>query len=83
MQERHEPITIQQAAARLGKPERRVRTWASRYHARFLWKSGKTAYYDWNDLSTIARQIHVGEPVPATPAERDEIRSRFTASPAA
>lgn len=76
MQDDHpEPITIAQAAERLGKWERTVRTWASRYHARKLpFKTGKTAWYDWHDLKTIARQIGVGEPVPATPEERDRLR---------
>lgn len=76
MPDPREPITIQQAARRLDKPERRVRTWASRYHARRCLKLGKTAYYDWHDLKTIARQIHLGESVPPTPEERDEIRAR-------
>lgn len=83
MQDPREPITIQQAAAKLGKPERRVRTWASRYHARRCPKLGKTAYYDWHDLKTIARQIHLGEPVPETPEERDEIRLAVRAGAAA
>ncbi len=79
MQENREPVTIAEAAVRLAKLERTVRTWASRYHARKLPKftPGRTVYYDWHDLATIARQIHVGEPVPATPRERDEIRARF------
>jgi len=78
MQER-EPITIADAAARLRKAEPLVRCWASRYHARKLIKLGKTAYYDWLDLATIGRQIHVGEKVPATPEERDEIRASVAA----
>lgn len=70
-----EPVTIDQAAQRLGRLPRTVRTWASRYHARFLVKVGKTSYYDWRDLATIARQIRRGEPVPATPELRDELRA--------
>ncbi|MFF4417069.1 hypothetical protein ACFYY8_31500 [Streptosporangium sp. NPDC001559] len=80
MSDPREPVTIQQAAQRLDKPERRVRTWASRYHARRCPKLGKTAYYDWHDLKTIARQIYLGEPVPATPEGRDEIRATFRAA---
>jgi hypothetical protein len=72
---RREPVTIAEAAARLAKPERTVRTWASRYHGRRLLKPGKTAWYDWHDLKTIARQLHLGLPVPATPEERDELRA--------
>jgi hypothetical protein len=81
--QKYEPVTIAEAAARLSRLERTVRTWASRYHARKLPKrlTGRTAYYDWHDLKTIARQIHCGEPVPGTPEERDAIRAAF--SPAA
>lgn len=74
MQER-EPITIADAATRLRKPEPLVRCWAARYHARKLIKLGKTAYYDWLDLATIGRQLHVGEKVPATADERDSLRA--------
>lgn len=81
MQENREPVTIAEASRRLRRlerTERTVRTWASRYHARLLCKVGKTAYYDWHDLKTIARQIHLGLPVPATPEERDEIRAHLS-----
>ncbi|MGS2645872.1 hypothetical protein [Streptosporangium sp. G12] len=81
--DRPERITIADAAARLRKPESTVRVWASRYHARKLLKRGKTAWYDWRDIATIARQLHLGEPVPATPEERDEIRSAIRAGAAA
>jgi hypothetical protein len=77
---RHEPITIAEAASRLRKRERTVRTWASRYHGRRLAKSGKTAWYDWHDLKTIARQIHLGLPVPATPEARDAVRASLLAA---
>lgn len=70
-----EPVTIAEAARRLDRLERTVRTWASRYRARLLFKQGKTAWYDWHDIKTIARQIHRGEPVPPTPEERDRIRA--------
>ncbi|MBG0828538.1 hypothetical protein HS041_12240 [Planomonospora sp. ID67723] len=75
MQERSERITIADAAKRLRKPEPTVRVWASRYRARRLLKYGKTAWYDWNDLATIARCLHLGDPVPATPEARDELRA--------
>ncbi|WP_068922181.1 helix-turn-helix domain-containing protein [Planobispora rosea] len=75
MREKSERITIADAAKRLGKPEPTVRVWASRYRARRLLKYGKTAWYDWLDLATIHRQIHLGLPVPATPEERDELRA--------
>ncbi|MFI6801522.1 hypothetical protein [Streptosporangium canum] len=70
-----ERITIADAAARFRKPEATVRVWASRHHARKLLKRGKTARYGWRDLATIARRLHPGDPVPATPEERDEIRA--------
>lgn len=73
-----EPVTIAEAAERLGKPERTVRTWASRYRALRLFRPGsvgRTAQYDWFDLSTIGRCIHLGEPVPATTEERDALRA--------
>ncbi|MFD8558958.1 hypothetical protein ACWDOR_45695 [Streptosporangium canum] len=38
-------------------------------------QSGKTARYGWRDLAMIARRLHLGDPVPATPEERDEIRA--------
>jgi hypothetical protein len=74
MQER-EPITIAGAAVRLRKPEPLVRCWASRYQARRLIKLGKTAWYDWLDLATIARQLRLGQKVPPTPEARDELRA--------
>lgn len=79
-----EPITIAAAAARLSfagveRSERTVRTWASRYHARKLARSGKTAYYDWHDLKTIERCIRLGQHVPETPDERDQLRARLAA----
>ncbi len=70
-----ERITIADAAGRLGIPEPTVRVWASRHHARKLLKLGKTAWYDWPDLATIARQLRRGEKVPATPEERDRLRA--------
>ena len=80
---RREPITIADAAVRLGRQERTVRTWASRYRARRLVESrkvGKTAWYDWHDLSTIGRCLRLGEPVPATADERDELRAALFAA---
>ena len=78
-----EPVTIAQAAERLGKPEPTVRVWASRHHALKLRKLGKTAWYDWHDLKTIVRQLNLGLPVPRTPEERDRIREQVRAGVAA
>ncbi|WP_326642932.1 hypothetical protein OG884_05920 [Streptosporangium sp. NBC_01755] len=79
-----EPITIREAAVRLNRPEPTVRVWASRHHARRIpFRPGKTAWYDWNDLKTIARQLTLGLPVPKSPEERDEIRLAVRAGAAA
>jgi hypothetical protein len=75
-----EPITIAAAAARVRRPERTVRTWASRYHVRKLARLGKTAWYDWHDLKTIERCLRRGEPVPATPELRDQLRASLAAA---
>lgn len=75
---KYERVTIAEAAERLGRPEPTVRVWASRHHARKLLKLGKTAWYDWRDIATIARQLHLGLAVPATPEERDELRAALS-----
>lgn len=80
MPDRPERITIADAATRLGIPEPTVRVWASRHHARKILKLGKTAWYDWLDLATIARQLRRSERVPATPEERDELRASLSAA---
>lgn len=74
MVESRDPVTIAQAAERLHKPEPIVRVWASRHHARKLAKTGKTVWYDFNDLSTIEAFLYRGERVPKTPEQRDEHR---------
>lgn len=74
-EERPEPVTADIAALRLGKSTGTIRCWAVRYEARKHGTfKGKTVY-DWLDLSTIGRCIHIGERVPATPEERDELRA--------
>ena len=78
-----EPITIAEAAERLSRPTRTVRTWASRYRARrllVLGQVGSHAWYDWHDLKTIARQLNLGEKVPPTPEERDRLRASLRAA---
>ncbi|MFC4006610.1 hypothetical protein ACFOY2_05215 [Nonomuraea purpurea] len=73
MVERADPITASQSAERLQVPPSRIYVWAHRYNARKV-RRGRTVYYDWHDLKTIARYIRVGEPVPETPEARDEMR---------
>ncbi|MET8386942.1 hypothetical protein ABZV14_28490 [Streptosporangium canum] len=67
-----ERITIADAAARPHKPEATVRVRASRHPARKLLKRGKTAWYDWRDLATIVRRLHLGDP--ASPADLPHCR---------
>ncbi|MGW4663198.1 hypothetical protein [Streptosporangium sandarakinum] len=74
-----EPIALAAAAERLDRPYATLRVWAHRYHAYKLGKVGSIVYYDWPDLATIDRQLRLGEPVPPTPEERDEIRAAFAA----
>jgi hypothetical protein len=78
MVERADPITANQGAERLKVPPSRIYVWAHRYNARKV-RRGRTVYYDWHDLKTIARYIRVGESVPPTPEERDELRRRTAA----
>jgi hypothetical protein len=71
-----EPITIEDAAARLHRTQTVIRKWVSRYHARKIGIVGGRAYYDYDDLATIEACIHRGQPVPASPDERDALRDR-------
>lgn len=73
--EEREPVTAAMAAERLGCRPATIRSWAFRYAARKHGTHRKQTVYDWRDLATIARQLHRGEPVPATPEERDELRA--------
>lgn len=75
--DRRDPVTIAQAAQRLRKPEPSVRVWASRHQARKLAKTGKTVWYDFNDLATIEAFLYRRERVPATPELRDAYRARL------
>lgn len=74
-----EPVTVDIAARRLGKQPGTIRSWAARYAARKYGSYRGRTVYDWHDLSAIGRCIYLGESVPATPEERDEIRSRLAA----
>ncbi|MEU8199533.1 MerR family transcriptional regulator [Microbispora amethystogenes] len=73
-----EPLTASQVANRLRVPVSRVYVWAHRYQARKA-RRGRTVYYDWHDLKTIERCIRLGQPVPETPQERDQLRAHAAA----
>lgn len=74
-EEKAEPVTVDIAARRLGKQPATIRCWARRYSARKHGTFKGRTVYDWHDLSTIGSCVHVGEPVPATPEERDQLRA--------
>lgn len=73
---RPKAITAEQAARRLQKAPTTIRYWVTHYNARRLGKVGRKMYYDYNDLAVIEREVRHGHPVPATPEEREAIRSR-------
>ncbi|SFK92418.1 hypothetical protein SAMN05216275_14153 [Streptosporangium canum] len=72
-----EPVTAATAGRRLGKTPATIRKWAERYHAAQLGRQNRAVYYDFGDLATIDACIHRGDPVPATPADRDQLRAGY------
>lgn len=74
-----EPVTVAEAAARLRRAPGTIYSWATRYAAR-KWRSYGRTMYDYADLATIDGCIHRGDPVPATPEARDELRARRRAA---
>lgn len=77
---RTEPVTLKAAATHFGRSWSSLRDWPSRYNARRLTTPralGRTAYYDFADLSTIDAHLFRGDPVPATPELRDAYRARL------
>lgn len=68
-------VTVAYAANRLDKAPGTIYSWGTRYNARKIQVRG-VAYYDYNDLAVIEREIRHGHPVPPTPGHRAEIRSR-------
>lgn len=72
-----EPITAAEAGQRLHRDPATIRTWGSRHSARKLGRVERCTYYDWNDLATIDGCMRRGEPVPATPEERDQLRAEL------
>ncbi|RCG31959.1 hypothetical protein DQ384_05295 [Sphaerisporangium album] len=75
-----EPVTVKIAAQRLRKRPGTIRSWGTRYGARKLAQHERCTVYDWHDLKVIARQVDLGEPVPQTPEERDELRAQLRAA---
>lgn len=72
-----EPVTALDAAARLSRKPVTIRQWARRYAARQIGQLGREQVYDFADLATIEACIHRGDPVPATPADRDLLRASY------
>jgi hypothetical protein len=71
-----QPVTASEAAARLNRNPVTIRTWVTRFHARRLGRVNRIMYYDLRDLKVIEREIWHGHPVPATWQERTDIRLR-------
>lgn len=75
-----ELVTAAHAAKQLGKKPVTIRQWARRYNARqydpaeYGMPDQRAKYYDYNDLATIDGCMRRGEPIPATPEARDELR---------
>lgn len=74
-----ELITAADAAHRLHRQPATMRRWAERYAARQYnprehGVRSRAKYYDYADLATIDGCMRRGEPVPATPEARDELR---------
>jgi hypothetical protein len=75
-----EPVNVNVAAARLRRSKRTIYSWATRYRVR-KWGGREATLYDYRDLATIEACIHRGDPVPATPEERDQLRASYSAPP--
>lgn len=67
-------IPLSEAAELLGKSESTLRVWGTRYKVRRVKLLGRV-HWDYRDLATIDGCITRGEPVPATPEERDQLRA--------
>ncbi|NRQ34484.1 hypothetical protein HII36_21905 [Nonomuraea sp. NN258] len=77
----HAPVTARQAGERLGREPATIRKWAQRYKVRTFGRAGREVVYDYADLAVIEWCIWDGHEIPATPEERDELRTaRRTAS---
>lgn len=76
-----ELVTAVEAARRLRKKPVTIRQWARRYQARqydpadYGMPDERAKRYDYADLATIDGCLARGEPVPATPEERDQLRA--------
>ncbi|MET8866517.1 hypothetical protein ABZW11_26565 [Nonomuraea sp. NPDC004580] len=66
-------IPLPEAAELLRRSESTLRVWGTRYKARRVKVLGRV-HWDYADLATIDGCIRRGEPVPATPEERDRVR---------
>ena len=66
-------IPLSEAAEQLQRSESTLRVWGTRYNARRIKVLGRV-HWDYADLATIDGCITRGEPIPATPEERDQLR---------
>ena len=58
-----EPVTVREAAKRLGKAQGTIYSWVTRYGARRVGAVNGVMYYDFCDLALIERCIRRGLPV--------------------
>lgn len=66
-------IPLHEAAQLLHRSASTLRVWGTRYNARRVRVLGRV-HWDYRDLATIDGCIRRGDPVPATPEERDRLR---------
>lgn len=72
-----EPVTAVEAGRRLRRSPATIHKWVERYAARQLGRVNRRTYFDWADLATIDGCLTRGEPIPATPDERDQLREQL------
>lgn len=62
------PVTVDEAAARLGVAKGTIYSWVTRYGAKRIGTVGRRTYYDFDDLAAIDGAIAAGRPVPTVEA---------------
>ncbi|MEV0619579.1 hypothetical protein AB0I81_40115 [Nonomuraea sp. NPDC050404] len=70
-----EPIALADAAERLDTPRSTIGVWVHRYGVRRLGTQGRRTLVDYWDLAAVEWCLRTGRAVPATPAERAELRT--------
>lgn len=74
--DRPQPISVYDAAPRLGRATSTIHGWALRYRVTRVGELDGKVYFDYRDLAVIERELRHGHPVPATPADRAAIAQR-------